>query len=92
MEMGVGGGQGEISYFAARVSLSRLMWEVMVSYVVCLASVMASWFMYWSHDGCICCVLFVVGLGSCLCSWVVGRVRVVLSVEIASSRLLLMRC
>jgi hypothetical protein len=36
--------------------------------------------------------LFVVVLGSFLCSWFDGRVRVVLSVDIASSRLLLMRC
>jgi len=32
------------------------------------------------------CVLYVVGLGSFLYSWVVGRVTVVLSVDIASSR------
>ena len=37
-------------------------------------------------------VLHVVGLGSFLCSWFAGRVRVVLSVDIASSMLLLMRC
>jgi len=37
-------------------------------------------------------VLYGVGLGSVLCSWSVGRLRVVLSVDIASSRLLLMRC
>ena len=74
------------------VPLSRLMCVVMVSYVVGLASGRASWFMYWSHDVCICCVLFVVGLGSFLCSWFDGRVRVVRSVDIASSRLLLMRC
>ena len=41
---------------------------------------------------CICCVLFVVGLGSFLCSWFDGRVRVVRRVDMASSRLLLMRC
>ena len=74
------------------VHFSRLMYEVMVSYVVCLASGRASWFMYWSHDGCIFFVLHVVGLGSFLCSWVVGGVKVVLSIDIASSRLLLMRC
>ena len=72
--------------------LSRLMCEVMVSYVVGLASGRASWFMYWSHDGCIFFFLYEVGLGSVLCSWFVGRVRVVLSVDIASSRMLLMRC
>jgi hypothetical protein len=73
-------------------SSSRLMCEVMVSYVVCLASGKASCFMYWSHDGCICCVLYVVGLGSFLCSWFVGRVRVAMSVDIASFSLFLMRC
>ena len=70
---------------------SRLICEVMVSDVVCLASGRASRFMYWSHDGFIFCVLYVVGLGSFLCSWFVGRVRVVLSVDIASFRLLVMR-
>ena len=35
------------------VPLSRLMREVMVSYVVGLANGRDSWFMYWSHDGCI---------------------------------------
>ena len=35
------------------VPLSRLMCELMATYVVCLASDRASWFMYWSHDGCI---------------------------------------
>jgi hypothetical protein len=74
------------------VPLFRLMCVVMVSYVVGLASGRASWFMYWSHDVCICCVVFVVGLGSFLYSWFDGRVRVVRSVDIASSRLLLMRC
>ena len=73
------------------VSLSRLMCVVMVSYVVGLVSGNASWFMYWSRDVCILCVLFMVGLGSILCSWFDGRVRVVQSVDIASSRLLLMR-
>ena len=71
------------------VPLSRLMREVMVSYVMCLPSGRASRFMYWSHDG---FFFYVVVLGSFLCSWVVGRSRVVLSVEIASSKLLLMRC
>ncbi len=66
------------------VLLSRLMCEVMVSYVVCLASGRASWFMYWIHYGCIFFVLYVVGLWSFLCSWFVGRVRVVLNVNIAS--------
>ena len=74
------------------VPLSRLMCEVMVSYVVCLPSGMSSLFMYWSYDVCICCVLFVVGLGSFLGSWFDGRDRVVRSVDIASSRLLPMRC
>ncbi len=73
------------------VSFSMLMCEVMVSYVVCLPSGRASWLIYWSHDGCIFCVLYVVGLGSLLCSWIVRKIRVVLSVDRASSRLLLMR-
>ena len=37
-------------------------------------------------------VLCVVVFGSFLCSWVVGRIRVVLSVDNALSRLVLMRC
>jgi hypothetical protein len=65
------------------VPLSRLMCEVMVSYVVCLPSGKASWFIYGSRDRCF--FLYVVGLGSFLCTWVVSRIRVVLSVEIASS-------
>ena len=73
------------------VRLSMLMREVMVSYVVCLPSGRASWFMYWSHDVCILGVLCVVCLGNFLCSWVVGRIRVVLSVDRASSLLMLMR-
>ena len=52
----------------------------------------ASWFMYWSHDVCILGVLCVDVLESFLCSWDVGRIRVVLSVDRASSRLLLVRC
>ena len=72
--------------------LSRLVCVVMVSYVDCLAIGMVSWSMYWSHDVCICCVLFVVILGSFLCSWFDGRVKVVRRVDMASSRLLLMRC
>jgi hypothetical protein len=64
----------------------------MVSYVVCLPSGRASRFMYGSHDVCIYWVLCVVFLGSFLCSWVAGRIREVLSVDIASSTLLLMRC
>jgi len=71
---------------------SRLMCVVLVSYVVGLASGRASVFMYWNHDVCICCVLFVVDLGSFLCSWFDRRVRAVRSVDIASSRLLMMRC
>ncbi len=74
------------------VPLSRLMGVVMVSYVVFLATCRASWFICWSHYVCICCVLFVVDLGSFLCFWFDGRVRVVRSVDMASSRLLLMRC
>ena len=74
------------------VPLFGLVCVVMISYVVGLASGRASWFMYWSHDMCIFCVLCVVGLGSFLCSWFDGRVRVARSVDIASSRLLLMRC
>ena len=35
------------------VPFSRLTCEVMVSYVVGLVSGRASWFMYWSHNGCI---------------------------------------
>ena len=73
------------------VPLSKLMWEVMVSYVICLPSGRASVFMCGSHDGCLFFVLYVVGLGRFLCSWVVGRIKVVLSVDRASSRLLLMR-
>ncbi len=72
--------------------LFGLMCEMMISYVVCLASDIASWFMYWSHYVCICCVLYVVCLGSFLCYWFDGRDRVVMSVDKASSRLLLMRC
>ena len=34
------------------VSLSKLMWEVMVSYVDCLPNGRASRFMYGSHVGC----------------------------------------
>jgi len=71
--------------------LSRLMCVVMISYLVDLASGRAAWFMYWSHDVCIWCVLFLVALGSFMCSWFDGRVRVVWSVDIASYRLLLMR-
>jgi hypothetical protein len=74
------------------VPLSMLMRVVMVSYVVCLPSGRVSWFMPGSHIGCIFFVLYVVGLGSFLCSWVVGRIKGVLSVDRASSRLLLMRC
>ena len=47
--------------------LSMPMWEVMVSYVVCLPSGRTSCFLHVSHDGCIFCVLYVV----CLASWVV---------------------
>jgi hypothetical protein len=49
------------------VPLSRLMCVVIISYVVGLMSGRAPWFMYWSRYVCICCVLFVVGLGSFLC-------------------------
>ena len=73
------------------VSLSVLMWEVMVSYVDCLPNGRTSWFMYGSHVGCIIFVLYVMGLGAFLCSWVARRIRVVLRVNRASSRLLLMR-
>ena len=73
------------------VPLSRLMCVVMVPYVAFLASGRSLWSMYCSHDVCICCALFVVDLGSFLCSWFDGRVRVVQSVDVASSRLLLMR-
>ncbi len=65
---------------------------VMVSYVDGLAIGSVYWFMYWSHDVCIGCILFEVDLGSFLCSWFDGRVRVVHRVDMASSRLLLMRC
>ena len=46
------------------VRLSMLMCEVMVSYVGCLPSGRASWFMYWSHDGYIClfCMWWVWGV------------------------------
>ena len=54
------------------VPLSRLVCVVMVSYGVCFAIGRVSWSMYWSHDVCICCVLFVVDLGSFLCSWLDG--------------------
>ena len=73
------------------VPLSMLMWEVMASYVDCLPSGRASWFMYGSHVGYILCVLYVMDLGSFLCSWIIGRNRMVMSVDRASSRLLLMR-
>ena len=63
----------------------------MVSYVDSLPTSRASWFMYGSHVGCIFLVLYVTDLGSFLCSWVVGRIRVVLSVDRASSKLLLIR-
>ena len=43
--------------------LYRLVCVVMVSYGDCLAVGSVSWFMYWSHDACIRCVLFVVDLG-----------------------------
>ncbi len=72
------------------VPISMLMCVVMVSYAVGLVSGRAPWFMYWSHNVCICCVLFVVGLGSFLCSWFDGTARVVRSVDIASSKLFLM--
>ena len=52
----------------------------------------ASKFMYWSYDVCILGGLCVVVSVSFLCSWVVGRIRVVLSVDRARSSLLLMRC
>ncbi len=71
--------------------LSMLMWEVMVLYVDVLPSGRASWFMYGSHVECIFYGLYVMALGSFLCSWVIGRIRVVMSVNRASSRLLLMR-
>ncbi len=74
------------------VPLSRLMCEVIVSYVVCLPSGRDSWFMYWSHDVCIFWVLCVVFLVSFIFSWVVGRNRVVLRVDRASFSLLLTRC
>ena len=73
------------------VPLSELILEVMVSYVDCLPSGRASWFMCGSNVECIFCVLYVKALGSFLCSWVVRRIRVVLSVDRASSKLLLMR-
>ncbi len=60
----------------------------MVSYVACLPNDRASRFMYGSHVGWILCVLYVVGLGSFLCSWVVRRIKVVMSVDRVSSRLL----
>ncbi len=73
------------------VSLSMVMWEDIVSYVDCLPSGRASRFMYGSHVGCIFCHLYVVGLVRFLCSWVDGRIWVVLIVDRASSALLLMR-
>jgi hypothetical protein len=54
------------------VPLSRLVCVVMVSYGVRFAIGRESWSMYWSHDVCMCCVLFVVGLGSFLCCWFDG--------------------
>ena len=54
------------------VPLSRLVCVVMVSYCDCFAIGRVSWSMYWSHDVCICCVLFVVDLGSFLCYWLDG--------------------
>ena len=79
------------SFLFLVVPLSRLMCEVIVLYVACLPIGRASWFMYWSHDVCVLWVLCVMGLGIFLCYWVVGRVRVVLSVDRASSRMVLMR-
>jgi hypothetical protein len=69
------------------VPLSRLMCVVMVTYAVCLESGWASWSMYLSHAVGICFVLFVVDLGSFLCYRFGGRVRVVRSVDMTSSRL-----
>ena len=74
------------------VPLSRLVCVVMVLYGVGFAIGRVSRSMYWSHDVCICCVLFEVGFGSFLFSWFDGWVRVVRRVEMASSSLLLMRC
>jgi hypothetical protein len=74
------------------IPLSKIIYEVIVSYVVCLPSERFSWFMYCSHDVCIFLVLCVVVLGSFLCSWFVGRIRVVLSVDRASSKFLFMWC
>ncbi len=54
------------------VPLSRLVCVVIVSYGVCFATGRVSWSMYLSHDVCMCCALFVVGLGSFLCSWFDG--------------------
>ncbi len=65
---------------------------VMVSYVDGLAIGSVFWFMYWCHDVCIGCVLLEVDLGSFLSYRFDGRVRVVRRVDMASSRLLLMRC
>jgi hypothetical protein len=72
--------------------LAMLVCVVRVSYVDGLAIGSVSWCMYWSHDVCIGCVLFEVNLGSFLCSRFDGRVRVVRRVDMASSRLVLMRC
>ena len=48
--------------------------------------------MYWSHDVCIFGGMFVVAFGSFRCSWKVGSVRVALSVDRTSSRLLFGHC
>ena len=55
------------------VPLSRLVCVVMVSYGVCFAIGRGSWSMYWSHDVCMCCVLFVVDLGSFLLLGLMGE-------------------
>ena len=54
------------------VPLSRLVCVVMVSYGDYFVIGRVSWSMYWSHDVCKYCVLFVVDLGSFICSWFDG--------------------
>jgi len=47
----------------------------------------SSWLINLCHVSCMVCVVFVVGLGSLVCSWGVGSVSVVARVDIARSSL-----
>ena len=46
---------------------------------------MFSWLMNLCHDSCMACVVVVINLGSLVCSWDVGSVSVVASVDRAIS-------